>query len=32
MMTLASAGVFAVRFPTSPVTAEFKRVIERVLA
>jgi MinD-like ATPase involved in chromosome partitioning or flagellar assembly len=32
MMTLASAGVFAVRFPESPITAEFKRIAQHVLA
>ena len=31
MMTLASAGVFVLRYPDSPVTAEFKRLAERVL-
>lgn len=31
MMTLASAGIFVLRYPQSPMTAEFKRLTERVL-
>jgi len=31
MMTLASAGVFVIRYPNLPVTQEFKRVVDRIL-
>jgi hypothetical protein len=31
IMTLASGGVFTVKYPDLPVTATFKRLVERVL-
>jgi len=32
LMTLASSGVFSMRFPDHPVTAIYKQVVEKLLA
>jgi len=32
MMTLASGGIFVVRYPDHPITAKYKQVAERLLA